>query len=92
MVIYDDVSKNYSLFACESFFFYKWTFYRQLEEEDGSLNTDSWFPNVLKNYEAFVKYSYNIEKPTKDETAYLREYLRDDLQVDFFIFMLDWIY
>lgn len=51
---------------------------RQIEEDEGIEDAEDWFPNILKNYESFVKSSYTMEV---EETEYLKEYLKEDLQV-----------
>jgi hypothetical protein len=42
---------------------------------------DDWFPNILNNYKAFVKYTYDVEKSEMDETEFLKDYLKQDLEV-----------
>lgn len=62
--------------------------YRQLEDDE---KVDDWFPGILNNYETFVKYSYSVEKSTTNETEYLKEYLREDLQVTHFYLLQEFI-
>lgn len=53
---------------------------RQLQN-DMDDTADVWFPNMLKNYETYVLHAYAIEESEMDQSQYLKEYLRGDLEV-----------
>ncbi|KAF1806384.1 protein-domain-containing protein [Mucor lusitanicus] len=57
-----------------------WAFIAAQLQNDAS-DTESWFPSILKNYETYVLHAYTMEESEMDQSEYLKEYLRGDLEM-----------